>query len=170
MHQLLLMRHAKAVRASAGLPDHSRALAPQGIEAAARMRQTLHELGFAPDVILVSSAKRTQETLIALEPWDDRPNIEVLDTLYMATAARLLDSIRETRETVRSVMVIGHNPGLHELALALAGPKAPAPLLEHYPTASLTEFTVLTPWQAIKPAMTRFGCFIQPGDTPSGPR
>ena len=81
------------------------------------MRTAMQDLGLTPDVVLVSPSRRTPETLAALEPWDDTPLVEQLETLYLATAPQLLAILRGVNETVRSVMLIGHNPGMHELAV-----------------------------------------------------
>ena len=81
----------------------------------------MRDLGLQPDIVLVSSARRTLETLEALEPWDETPLIETMDTLYMAPSQHLLKLLQEVAETVRSVLLLGHNPGMHELALLLAG-------------------------------------------------
>jgi phosphohistidine phosphatase len=167
MHQLILMRHAKAENPHADLADHDRALAPEGRDDAAALGARLQALGLAPDVVLVSSARRTRETLQALASWDEQPNIEVLDSLYMATVPQTLAIIRDLRETVRSVLVLGHNPGIHELAVNLAeASRAPGPALmnlrDGFPTASLAEYLVLTPWRDLKPSLTRLQRFIGP--------
>jgi phosphohistidine phosphatase len=175
MHQLILLRHAKAARASSGISDHDRPLTLEGRKAATAMGETMRNIGLAPDVVLVSSALRTQETLDALEPWEDRPNIETLPNLYMATQPQIRDFLRALPETVRSVLVIGHNPGLHELAQSLAGqslsgPAAAKPelarLAENYPTASLAEFLVATPWHKLGAPGATFTRFIRPSDLP----
>ena len=88
------------------------------------MGRALRSLGLAPDVVLVSSARRTLQTLEALEPWDETPLIEPLDALYLASAPQIMAILQRVTDTVRSVMVIGHNPGLHDLALTLAGAHA----------------------------------------------
>jgi phosphohistidine phosphatase len=121
MHQLLLLRHAKSSWDDAKLPDRDRPLNKRGRRAAAAMRGAMHDLGLSPDVVLVSAARRTQETLAALEPWDDTPLIETLDSLYLASAGQMLAILQGVNETVRSLMVIGHNPGMHELAVLLSG-------------------------------------------------
>lgn len=167
MHQLILMRHAKAERLVTGLADHERMLTPEGRAAAAAIGVRLHALGVAPDVVLVSSARRTRETLDAIGSWEDQPNIEVLEGLYMAQAARLREIIRDLRETARSVMLVGHNPGIHELALALAeASSAPkdmlASLKEEFPTASFAEYLILTPWRDIKPSSARLQRYLGP--------
>lgn len=167
MHQLLLLRHAKAERVRDGQSDHDRALSPSGREAALHLRARLRGLGIAPDVVLVSTAKRARETLDCIDFWDERPNIETLDALYMATAPRLLDLLRGLRETMRSVMVVGHNPGLHECALDLAaGATAPgeahAALAKGFPTTRLAEFLVLTPWHDLRARNARLQRVIDP--------
>ena len=167
MHQLILMRHAKTERLRADLADHERALTAEGREDAAAMGARLHALGVAPDVILVSSARRARETLNAIGPWEDQPNIDVLDSLYMAQASRIRDILRDLRETVRSALVIGHNPGIHELALGLAEASgAPAGLLPglraEFPTASVAEYLVLAPWRDLKPAGARLQRYMGP--------
>ncbi|HQT61179.1 MAG TPA: histidine phosphatase family protein [Acidiphilium sp.] len=167
MHQLILMRHAKAEPARGDQADHDRALSPAGRAAAQRMRARLRELAIEPDVVLVSSARRTRETLDGVAFWDGQPNIEVLDGLYMAPAARMLEMLRELRETMLSVLVVGHNPGLHELALMLASGAqergaAHARLEEGFPTMRAAEFLVLTPWRELKPKTTRLQRVIDP--------
>jgi phosphohistidine phosphatase len=163
MHQLILMRHAKAERARAELADHERVLTPEGRAAAASMGARLHALGAAPDVVLVSSARRTRETLDAIGIWEDQPNIEVLEGLYMAPNARLREIIRGLRETARSVLVVGHNPGIHELALDLAGTSAArASLRDEFPTASFAEYLVLTPWRDLRPSSVRLQRYVGP--------
>src|SRR5579863_2056432 len=121
MHQLLLLRHAKSSWDDPKLSDRDRPLNKRGQRSAAAMRKAMEELGLAPDLILVSPARRTRETLAALEPWNDTPLVEPLESLYLASAGQLLSVLRQTNETVRSAMLIGHNPGMHELAVSLAG-------------------------------------------------
>ncbi|MGC9270527.1 SixA phosphatase family protein [Acidiphilium sp.] len=171
MHQLILMRHAKAERAHDGEADHARALSPAGRDAAMRMRGCLRALGIEPDVVLVSSARRTRETLDSIAFWDDQPNIEVLDALYMASPARLLEVLGGLRETVRSVMLVGHNPGLHDLALSLAaGAPRESPafqaLHEGFPTARLADFVIMTPWRDLRAGAARLQRVVDPPSLP----
>src|SRR5205823_5894177 len=81
----------------------------------------MQSLGLVPDLVLVSPARRALETLAGLEPWDETPLIEPLESLYLATAPQLLEALQGVNETVRSVLLIGHNPGMHELGTTLAG-------------------------------------------------
>lgn len=121
------------------------------------------DLGLTPDLVLVSPSRRTQETLAALEPWDDTPLVEQVETLYLASAQQLLAVLRGVNETVRSVMLIGHNPGMQELAVALAGGSHDR-LRAGFPTAALAEFAVATQWQQLDTAGTRLVRFLTPRD------
>lgn len=169
MRQLLLLRHAKSSWDDAAVPDKDRPLTPRGKRAAAAMREAMRDLGLVPDLILVSTARRTQETLEALEPWDDTPLVEPMDQLYLASAGQLLSSLRAVAETVRSVLVIAHNPGLHDLALELGGHPPPAAakdaaelLVRGFPTAGLAEFLVSVPWSRLAPGQARLVRFLTP--------
>jgi phosphohistidine phosphatase len=175
MRQLLLLRHAKSSWDDPRLSDHARPLNARGRRAAAGMAAAMRDLGLSPDIVLVSSARRTLQTLEALAPLEGSPLIEPMDDLYLAPWPRLLDVLREVRETVRGVLLIGHNPGLHELAMALAGPGTMAGgspmarrLAEGYPTASLCEFSVATPWRALDPGGARLLRFLTPAELPAG--
>ena len=154
MHQLILLRHAKAVPEGKG-PDHERALTNIGRAAATAIGQAMKKAGLAPEVVLVSTSTRTQGTLEQLEAadvWEEWPNIDAMPALYMASAAQIRDILRDLPETVRSAMVIGHNPGLHECALSLAGPgirPEHQKLEDGFPTAALAELLVTTPWRRL---------------------
>jgi len=172
MRQLLLLRHAKSSWEEPGLSDFERPLNPRGRAAAAVMRTAMAGLGLAPDQVLVSTAKRTLETLHALEPWDETPLIEPMDALYLAPAAGLLRIVQDVQPTVRSVLVIAHNPGLHDLSLQLFGPTEPASadarrLREGFPSGALAEFTVATPWADLHDGGARLVRFLCPRDLPA---
>ena len=170
MHQLLLLRHAKSSWDNPKLDDRDRPLNKRGRRAAVAMRQAMLDLGLAPDVVLASPARRTQETLEALEPWDATPLIELVDALYLANVPRLLAVLCDVNETVRSVLLIGHNPGLHELAVLLAGDRAEADvarrLVAGFPTAALAEFSVAVQWRQLDTGGARLVRFLTPRDLP----
>jgi phosphohistidine phosphatase len=173
MRQLLLLRHAKSSWSDASLADHERPLDEQGRAAAAAMGRALHYRGLAPDMVLVSTARRTVQTLEALEPWDDTPLIEPMAKLYLASCGQLLAALNGVAETVRSVMLIAHNPGLHDLALTLTGPHAmtldPAAtrrLAQGYPAGALAEFTIAGRWGDLGPGGGRLVRFLCPKDLP----
>jgi phosphohistidine phosphatase len=166
MRQLLLLRHAKSSWDDAAVPDRDRPLNARGRRCAAVMRQAMHDLGLAPDVVLVSTSRRTLETLEALEPWDETPLIDPMDSLYLADPMQLLAALHGVAETVRSVLLIGHNPGLHDLALSLAGPRggteAERALAAGFPTGALAEFVVPGAWWDLREGGARLVRFLTP--------
>jgi phosphohistidine phosphatase len=168
MHQLLLLRHAKSSWDDPQLPDRDRPLNKRGRHAAAAMRQAIVDLGLTPDMVLFSPARRVQETLAALEPWDETPLVEPLEALYLANAGQMLALLREVHETVRSVMLIGHNPGMHELAALLAASSGDTQpkcrLLAAFPTAALAEFAIATRWQQLDAGVSKLVRFVRPKD------
>jgi phosphohistidine phosphatase len=173
MRQLLLLRHAKSSWDDPSLPDHARPLNARGKRAAMAMAGVMQGLGLAPDIVLVSSARRTLQTLEALSPLPDAPMVEPLDDLYLAPWPRLLEVLHQAPETARSLLLVAHNPGMHDLALALAGPagmagKAPGTqrLADGYPTGALAEFAVASPWSGLQPGGGRLVRFVAPNDLP----
>lgn len=172
MRQLLLLRHAKSAWDDPALADHARVLNGRGRRAAAAMAHAMQALGLSPDVVLVSSARRTLQTLEALSPLADSPIIEPMDELYLAPWQQLLAVLRRVPETARSVLLIGHNPGLHDLALALAGADAMAGnaearrMAEAFPTAALAEFSIASPWADLAEGGGRLVRFLIPADLP----
>jgi phosphohistidine phosphatase len=168
MRQLLLLRHAKSSWDDGKLADRDRPLNQRGQQAATTMRRAMRELGLFPDLVLVSSAKRTLETLEALEPWDDTPLIEPMDALYLASLQQLFTILHGVAETVRSVLLIGHNPGMHELAITLAGPAGLAAsdagkrLAAGFPTGALADFAIAGPWWQLEAGGARLQHFVTP--------
>jgi phosphohistidine phosphatase len=173
MRQLLLLRHAKSAWDDPALADHARPLNGRGRASARLMAAEMQHLGLTPDLVLVSSARRTLQTLEALKPLEGSPIITISDALYLAPWEGLLGALNKVPDTVRSVLLIGHNPGLHELALNLLTPgTAATPMLfrlqEGYPTGALTEFTIAKPWHDLTDGGGRLMAFIAPRDLPGG--
>jgi len=167
------MRHAKSSWDDPRLSDHARPLNARGRHAAAAMRRAMQDLGLLPDVVLVSSARRTLQTMEALEPWEATPLVEPMDSLYLASAPQLLAVLRGVAETARSVLLVGHNPGLHDLAVLLAGPQAMSTgspairrLADGYPTGALAEFAVPGSWRSLDEGGGRLLRFLSPRDLP----
>jgi phosphohistidine phosphatase len=120
MKRLLLLRHAKTEPAEeARVPDIERRLLPIGQAAARRMGMFLVEQGIQPAAILCSNAQRTVETMNILmhQLKQATPMVRVEAELYMGTPGTILKHLRKLPAEIESVLVIGHNPGLEELAL-----------------------------------------------------
>lgn len=170
MRQLLLLRHAKSSWDDPQLSDHARPINMRGKHAAASMAAAIKRLGLLPDLVLVSSARRTLQTLAALNPWPTQPRIEPMDALYLASMSDLLDVLHRATPASRSVLVVGHNPGLHELAVMLAGAqsggmdKQMQRLANGYPSGALAEFAVATPWCELGKDGARLTRFLRPSD------
>ena len=138
MKHLYLLRHAKSSWKDTGLPDHDRPLAGRGRRAAKAIARHLRDHGIEPELVLCSTARRARETLERIEPALGSPAVLVERDLYAANAPALLGRLRSLPDTVESVMLIGHNPGLQDLALDLARPSPTArELATKYPTAAL---------------------------------
>lgn len=147
MRRLILFRHAKTEARSPGGDDFGRRLVERGRSDAALMGRVLADAGLAPDLALVSPAARARET------WDEAKvafpgaRVQFRQGLYDATAEEVAAEIEAGAGTAATVMVIGHNPGLQELAVNLvldnAGSAADVDRLSAaFPTAAAAVFGV----------------------------
>jgi phosphohistidine phosphatase len=118
MRQLILLRHAKAVPSAEGLDDFVRALADAGRIDAPRVARALAEAGAAPEIVLVSDAARTRETWDLARPSFPKAKVRFLPSLYLCSGETLMAEAE--RAGAQAVMLVGHNPGMHELASRLA--------------------------------------------------
>lgn len=168
MLTLHFVRHAKASRDNP-VDDHDRPLAPRGRRAAPAMARWMVAKGIAPELVLVSTARRCRETWAGMQPeFSVRPAVELEDGLYLASAAELLARLRRLPADLREVMLIGHNPGLHELAVSLAGDGAGTDrrqLQEKFSTGALA--TLSSPglaWPDLGPGRLSLVRFVRPAD------
>lgn len=165
MRRLFLFRHAKSAW-PAGIADFERPLAPRGIAASRLMGDYLRRQGFAPARILVSPARRTRETWkLVNEAW--RPtgaSIAEEARIYAASLAMLVAIVRETPAEVPSLMLVGHNPGLAELALLLgaAADGDYARMAGKYPTAALAVIDFAQDDWRVVPESGRLERFVTP--------
>ena len=152
MHRLHLLRHAKSSWAE-NVDDRERKLNGRGRDEAERVAATLPAAIGPLDLVLCSTARRTRETAArALDGFDPAPRTVFEEWLYLAGAASLLDRLSRLDEASGSVLVIGHNPGLHELAIALAAPDSDgyaALAGGKFPTAVRASFTVAGTWSTL---------------------
>ena len=152
MRHLLLMRHAKAVR-EPGLPDHARGLTERGRDDAVRVARYLHEHRLAPDLALASDSRRTRETLeLAATAFPQAPETRLEPRLYLADPRDILKVVRAAPASAHTLLLVGHNPGLAELAGALAGAGAPRELhrlAEGFPTAAVAVIAFDDHWSEL---------------------
>lgn len=174
MKTLYLLRHAKSSWGDPGLPDHERPLTRRGRKAATAMGRYLRGLPSRPSLVLASTARRVSETLeLLLRELPDEVAVMRDRSLYLASPQRLLARLHVTSEETDSLLIIGHNPGIHEFALELSGHAADAAahdackrLKEKYPTAALTmiRFPDAKLWCEVSPGKGSLVSFTTPRD------
>lgn len=167
MRRLLLFRHAKAERPELGIEDRARTLIERGRRDAARIGAFMAAHALRPDRVLVSPAARTQESWkylsTALKP---APAATLVERIYDATPHAILAAIKEVPTSAHTLMVVGHNPGLQELALMLIASgdvEARERLNEKLPTAGLVivDFA-FDDWGKLHPQSGRLERFVSP--------
>jgi phosphohistidine phosphatase len=164
--RLILLRHAKSAWPD-GVEDISRPLADRGRRAAPLMGAYLTRRRLAQDLVLVSPARRTEDTWALVRKQLPETTISRLEErIYEADAETLLAVIRDTDAAVRTLMIIGHNPGLEDLARRLMASRDgehAQRLMEKYPTAGLAMFDIDgADWFAVQPGKARLKAFVTP--------
>jgi phosphohistidine phosphatase len=159
--RLYLLRHAKSSWSDPSLADEERPLAPRGRRAAKKLAKELRRREIRPTLVLCSSSRRTQETLELIGPALGDPTVEVEEGLYGVGSDGLLARLRAVSDSVGSVLVIGHNPGLHDLALRLA--PGSERLGETFPTCALGAFELdAESWSGLSKTEARLAAFVVP--------
>ena len=171
MKRLLLLRHGKAEGAASD--DRKRALIPRGKTDSARIGSFLREDAYIPDTVLCSNAIRTRQTLDAVLPeLQAKPAVKYLAELYLAEPELVLSLIRKSSDQVQTLLIIGHNPGLEQCALALAAVPLEKKLRKRYdvmdekfPTCALAviDFEVER-WRDVTPGRGDLDAFVRPKD------
>jgi phosphohistidine phosphatase len=141
---VLLLRHGKSSWADSTLADIDRPLAPRGARASRKLAKYIRQNRIRPALVLCSPSLRTRQTLEAVEAsLGKRCKVEIVPQLYGASEHELLKQLQALPGAVSSVMLIGHNPGLHNLALVLASRGVALPQLEQkFPTGALATLVV----------------------------
>lgn len=120
MRRLILLRHAKADPPVSGTSDHARRLNPRGIVAADRIGAYMAKHHLVPDGVLCSTAQRTRDTWARVaQQLGDPPAATFERRIYDAPPERLLALLQDAPADAHAVLVVGHNPGLHQLAILL---------------------------------------------------
>lgn len=168
VRHLHLLRHAKSSWADEELSDHDRPLSGRGRRACNLLAGHLASSGIAPDLVLASPARRAAETVEGISG-AFRPHIPIWtdERLYTAEAADLAAVIAEVPDMARSVLLVGHNPAIEDLAEQLIddhSSEAAIALRHKYPTGALASFEVRAPWTALTNGGTRLRSFVRPRD------
>jgi phosphohistidine phosphatase len=168
MRRLLLLRHAKAEPLSRG-DDYDRALTHRGRADARRIGEWMASGALAPDRCVYSGAARTRETFEIVAAALPRPmEAEEENALYDAPSQRILGLVRGLPPDVRTALVVGHNPGLGELASLLTGEGSASErvrMAAKFPTAAMAVIAFDRPdWAGIAPRAGRLEKFVTPGD------
>jgi phosphohistidine phosphatase len=180
--RLVLLRHAKS--AWPDVPDHARPLARRGQRDAPVMGRWLHGAGYRPEQVLCSTARRARETWQLVQPALGTAPPAVFDSrIYQASAEELLDLIRHIPAAVGTLMIVGHDPGIPQLAVRLAeaglpartatgsrtGPPAMTSRMRvKFPTAAIAVLEYAGSWDRLGPGLTRLADFITPRELAAG--
>jgi phosphohistidine phosphatase len=168
LRELWLLRHAKSAWDVPGLDDHDRDLAPRGLEAAPRIGRRMAELALVPDLVLCSTARRAARTWELVAAALPRPvEVRHQESLYLASPAELLRTVREQPDGVHRLLLVGHDPGLHRLALLLVGEDSgealASGLLAKFPTGALCRIGLeVEGWAGVDARSGRLLAFLKP--------
>ncbi len=168
MRRLLLLRHGKADRHSAG-GDRERPLTRRGLEDARRVGEFLAGAGLTPELAVASNARRAKQTLNAvLEAFPGHVTHLIENSIYLAPVDHLLDILRQAPDKIATLLVVGHNPGFSELACSLAGSGPPEDMTRmqmKFPTAGLAILDFANGgWASVDKGAAHLKRFVTPGD------
>lgn len=168
MKTVTLFRHAKSgEKDNPNIEDIGRPLSNRGLKAAPKMGAAMRDRKLRPDLILCSPSARTRQTLAlaAPEAFDNPPEVRFEERLYDASAQTLFKILRQLPEDVTHVMIVGHNPGLQELAAALLPPGGDAwrEIKEKLPTAAVLSLDFeVERWRDLRPGTGSPQVYITP--------
>ncbi|MCC6597578.1 MAG: histidine phosphatase family protein [Alphaproteobacteria bacterium] len=170
MKRLYLLRHAQALPAEDGQKDIQRALSPQGHTDSEALGREIAKQGFIlPDLIICSETRRTRETLEGvLHGLKAAPETTYSSALYDASCGEVFSLIQHMDDEVKTLMLIGHNPAIYELAAMLGTNTPGGPSLrlhQGYPPATLCALDVPAGlWANIDPEDTHLAALLSPID------
>jgi len=170
--RLLLLRHAKTEPAGPAIDDHERELMARGRADAPKLGRYIAAQGYTPDLILSSTSRRTVETVELLTEAFSAQRVDYLEALYLAEPELILSIIRLAPDKMQSVMVVGHNPGLEQLATALAREPVKRKerdrfdlIEEKFPTSALAVLDFDTArWRDVAAGQGTLKDFVRPRD------
>lgn len=161
IRRLVLLRHAKSPWKGSAHADHERPLNERGRTDAPRVGRRIVELGWSPEHILCSDARRTQETYeLMKEAFTEDPPVEILSALYNGGVEEVLDQLHRLPNEMSQILAVGHNPGWEEMTTWLTGERvtlktANAALVEHEETTSWQEACEPATWRLVELIVAR---------------
>ncbi|MET7480468.1 histidine phosphatase family protein [Streptomyces sp. NPDC005648] len=166
LRRLVVLRHAKSAWPP-GVPDHERPLAPRGLRDAPEAGRALAENDCLPDLALCSTAVRARQTWeLAAAQWGTPPPVRRDPRLYAADVPDLLAAVHEVSPEVETLLLVGHNPGLEDLVLELAGDSLDDTLDEvrtKFPTSAIAVLAWHgTTWRRLVPGTALLTSVIVP--------
>ena len=167
MKTLHLLRHAKSSWKDAALADHERPLSKRGRETAKTLGRYLRREKIKPDLAVCSTAVRARETLAPIRKKTKLRKVVLEDGIYEVPQEHLWERILTLPEKAESVLLIGHNPALQELALELADAESRArfPAIEaKFPTGAMATFSFEGTWKELRPNGAALAAFTTPKD------
>jgi phosphohistidine phosphatase len=160
---LYLLRHAKSSWKDPGLDDHDRPLNKRARQAAKIMATYLRRSEIRPDLVICSTATRAKQTLDPIVKAVNPPKIILERKIYGGTQHELWEQLWHLPKSAKSVVLIGHNPALQNLALELAQTGKPLPFTGGiFPTGAMASFRFRGPWKALEPHGAELISFITP--------
>jgi phosphohistidine phosphatase len=167
MRRLLLLRHAKSERLTFGGDDMARQLNDRGRHDAPTVGAYMARHGLIPERVIVSTAVRTRETWdLVAAGFPKSPRASYDERLYDATAEAIFSVVQEGGGKATSLLLVGHNPGLHEVATLLVASgevEMRQRLNEKFPTAALAVIDfALDDWAQLHPQAGRLDHFVSP--------
>ena len=159
MKHLLLIRHAKSGWDNANLQDFDRPLSDRGKKDAILMENFLNKIEYKPDLILCSPARRTQQTYDILFGVSKIKSTLYIDNLYHAGDEELLNIIRSIDEDKKILVIIGHNPSLHNLLEQITNKK-----FTNFPTSGIACLQMDLEWEKVANTKSTLIFFKKPKD------
>jgi len=161
--RLIVLRHAKSAWPD-DVPDHERPLGPRGLRDAPKLGRWLGDNGYVPDRVVCSTARRTRETWERVsEALPEKPPVEYDDDLYGGDVEEFLNVARRIPDGVTTLALVGHEPGVSELTLHLAGYGDDTRLVRtKFPTGAAAVLATADTWADL--ATARLEAFFRPRD------
>ena len=158
MKEIFFLRHAKSSWDDFALKDFDRPLSTRGIQDAELMGNFFRSKKIKLDLVLSSPSKRTKETIEHFFS-KDKPKLEFIDNIYHASMEDILDELYQISEEMNAVMIVGHNPSMHDITEFLT-----QKFLNKYPTCALAQISTENKWTELTQGCSILENFMKPSE------